>query len=413
MSKKATILVVDDNELNMQMAADLLDLAGFGTLQAEDAAHGIELAKSKHPDLILMDMNMPVCDGYQATRLLKDDPATRPIPVVAFTAMAMAEEQQMAIESGCSGVICKPIDIGSFSETVGSYLEGGQSPEPAQAEATPLAPQVAASASATDLNPPSAMDNPPTRDLSRSSSIDPDGYVALDEYESFINRVSHDLQSPLRKLRQFSGFLKESARKELSPDNYQMLEALDRSANQMAALLSDLLELSRVGRKESPMTEFPLLAAVNEALQRNQAAIDEQQAEIKLGDMMVVEANYHQLVLLFSHLLENALKYSIPGQTSHIFIGCTPLLAEGALEITVQDNGMGFKPEYSQQIFEPLTRLHGVSQLGGTGVGLAIVKKIVDRHRGTIRVDSMPNQGATFTIRLPLRQNAADLSGRI
>jgi len=375
----------------MQMAKDLLNLAGFATLEAPDAITGISLAQDRHPDLILMDMHLPLCDGYEATRRLKAEPTTHNIPVLAFTALAMENEQKRALDAGCIGVICKPIDVETFAQTVSTYLPhngGGGAPSPV-------------SFSVQGSRMPGVNRDTPEMNVSRSISS-----ISSDEYEGFINRVSHDLQSPLRKIRQFSGFLKDSAKTELSAENYQMLESLDRSAAQMYDLLSGLLQLSRVGRLETNMTEFNLLAVINEAMQNNQAAIHEKKAEVELGDMAVVEGNYQQLVQLFTQLIENALKYSAMDRTPRLVIHCLARVNTGMAEITVQDNGIGFKSEYADMIFQPLKRLHGVSQFSGVGLGLALVKKIVERHQGSIRVESEPDRGTTFTIALPLRQTA-------
>ncbi len=122
MSNKGKILVIEDNRLNFDMACELLDLAGFETFFAEDAINGIKTARDVHPDLILMDLHMPYTDGFTATQTIKSDPDLKAIPIVAFTALAMREEQEKALAVGCSGVISKPIDVSHFAETVEDYL---------------------------------------------------------------------------------------------------------------------------------------------------------------------------------------------------------------------------------------------------------------------------------------------------
>lgn len=117
-----TILIIEDNEQNLDMAKDLLQRAGFKTIEAEDADSGIKIAKEQKPALILMDMHLPVMNGYEASQILKNDPMTRDIPIVGFTALAMEEDQKRAIEHGCIGVIAKPIDVDRFAELVASYL---------------------------------------------------------------------------------------------------------------------------------------------------------------------------------------------------------------------------------------------------------------------------------------------------
>lgn len=121
-SSKETILVIEDNLLNLDMACELLEAAGFRTFHAEDALTGIKIAKEIVPDLILMDLHLPYTDGFMATQMIKADPLLTNIPIVAFTALAMREDQERALTAGCSGVISKPIDINKFASTVASYL---------------------------------------------------------------------------------------------------------------------------------------------------------------------------------------------------------------------------------------------------------------------------------------------------
>ncbi len=129
--KQPVILLVEDNPMNLEMAKFLLQNAGFQTVEAEDAATGIRIAKESQPDLILMDLHMPVLNGYEASKILKSDPVTAHIPIVAFTAHAMEDEQQKALDFGCSGIISKPIDVDQFSRQVAGFLVAKGEPSPA------------------------------------------------------------------------------------------------------------------------------------------------------------------------------------------------------------------------------------------------------------------------------------------
>lgn len=121
-AKKGKVLVIEDNLLNLDMACELLQYGGFDTYQAEDGETGIRMARQVQPDLILMDLHMPKQDGFATTRQIKSDPTLKDIPIVAFTALAMREDQEKALAAGCSGVICKPIDVSHFSETISRYM---------------------------------------------------------------------------------------------------------------------------------------------------------------------------------------------------------------------------------------------------------------------------------------------------
>jgi len=116
------VLVIEDNPMNMQLAVDLLEVAGYITFQAETAEKGIELAKTESPDLILMDISLPGMDGLTATGILKQNPDIKDVPIVALTAHAMRGDETKAMEAGCTGYITKPIDTKAFPKTVAGYI---------------------------------------------------------------------------------------------------------------------------------------------------------------------------------------------------------------------------------------------------------------------------------------------------
>jgi two-component system cell cycle response regulator DivK len=118
----AVILIVEDNPLNLELASDILEGAGYAVISAALAREGLRLAKDEQPDLVLMDIRLPDLDGMQAVRLLKDDPATRAIPVIALTAQAMRGDEETARAAGFDGYISKPINTRTFAKTVAAYL---------------------------------------------------------------------------------------------------------------------------------------------------------------------------------------------------------------------------------------------------------------------------------------------------
>ncbi len=117
-----TVLVIEDNEMNMKLARSLLQIGKYSVLEAIDAENGIRLAREHHPDLILMDIQLPGLDGLTATRKIKNDPAVKDITIVALTSYAMQGDEKKAMDAGCAGYIAKPIDTRSFLETVGQFL---------------------------------------------------------------------------------------------------------------------------------------------------------------------------------------------------------------------------------------------------------------------------------------------------
>ncbi|MBF0450641.1 MAG: response regulator [Candidatus Magnetomorum sp.] len=120
--KEKSILIIEDNQMNMEMATDLLEIAGYKVLQAENAEDGIQMARKQHIDLILMDIALPGMDGLEATRVLKKDPKTKDIPIVALTAHAMKDDNDEALKIGCSGYITKPFNTRTFASAIGHFF---------------------------------------------------------------------------------------------------------------------------------------------------------------------------------------------------------------------------------------------------------------------------------------------------
>ena len=118
-----TILIIEDNPLNLELASDLLEVAGYTVLRANAAEEGLQVARESKPDLVLMDVSLPGMDGLEATAALKKDPATAHIPVVALTAHAMKGDEEKAMSAGCAGYLTKPIDTRAFTSTIARYLK--------------------------------------------------------------------------------------------------------------------------------------------------------------------------------------------------------------------------------------------------------------------------------------------------
>lgn len=383
MSQSGTVLIVEDNELSLKMARSLLQNEGYKTLEASNADAGIRLARDHQPNLILMDMHLPVKSGYEASQELKKIPETRDIPIVAFTALAMEEEQKRALDQGCSGVISKPINIRNFAQSVETFMAAGGTPR---------------------RNTPSPTDQAST--INEDASTCPQCRVKVEkatrDLEEFLYGASHDLQAPLRKIQQFAGLLEESITKgdAAQQESQVYLNKLSRSAGEMESLLQSLLVLSRIDRKGGSLTNCPLDETAARAINRYRDTIRDCGARVEVGRLDCVEADPHQIQLVFQELLENALKFRKEGQQSVIRIE-GGRLDDAVYEIRVEDNGIGFAEGDGEQAFRPFQRLIGGGYTGH-GIGLAIVKKIIERHQGKITAQSKPGVGTCFRIQLPL-----------
>jgi len=179
------------------------------------------------------------------------------------------------------------------------------------------------------------------------------------------------------------------------------LDRVVNSASRMRQLLRDLLEFSRVATRPEPFKKIDLVTIVREAANVFEASVKETGCQIEIENIPAIEADETQMLGLFQNLIGNALKFR-GGETPRIKV-YGKLEKKRICEIFVKDNGIGFDPQFAELIFKPFQRLHR-SEYDGTGMGLAICRKIAERHGGSIRAESEPGKGSTFIIRLPVKQ---------
>ncbi len=223
------------------------------------------------------------------------------------------------------------------------------------------------------------------------------------ELQEFAFVASHDLQEPLRKIQTFGSMLQTRCETALDDSGQVYLDRVLKSATRMRLLLDDLLQYSRVAARPEPFKRVNLMKTVREAADVFEEQIKQEGAKLEIGDLPVIAADEGQMIRLFQNLIGNALKFRSAAQpVIQIYAHCSSH-GRGYCDICVKDNGIGFEQRYADLIFKPFQRLHG-RIYEGTGMGLAICRKIAERHGGTIRADSEPGAGAAFTIRLPLEQ---------
>lgn len=224
------------------------------------------------------------------------------------------------------------------------------------------------------------------------------------DLEEFSYVASHDLQEPLRKITAYGDILHEDYADKLGPEGQESIKTMQKAAGRMQQLIQALLEYSRVTRKVRPPEPVPLEPLITEVLSDLETAIEKSGGAVEAGRLPTIQADPIQMRQLFQNLIGNALKFSRKEIPPLVTIQAKVLDSPNSKEVEIQvaDNGIGFDPKFTQKIFQPFQRLVTREQYQGTGIGLSVCKKIVERHGGTISVASVPDKGTTFTIRLPM-----------
>lgn len=221
------------------------------------------------------------------------------------------------------------------------------------------------------------------------------------ELDQFATIASHDLQEPLRKVIAFGDRLKSEYGGALDDKGRDYVERVQNASRRMLDLITDLLRFARVTSQAQAFEATDLNDTVAAAVSDLEERVRRENGEVQIGRLPVVDGDPVQLRQLMQNLIDNGLKFHAPDRPPRVRVAAAA--REGHSEITVSDDGIGFDPKYAQRIFEPFRRLRGSGSYEGTGMGLAICHKIVERHGGTLRATSQPGHGATFVITLPLK----------
>jgi PAS domain S-box-containing protein len=235
------------------------------------------------------------------------------------------------------------------------------------------------------------------------------------ELQDFASVASHDLQEPLRKIQAFGDRLRTKCAEQLSADGLDYLDRMQGAAGRMQTLINDLLTFSRVTTRPSPFAEVDLGRVASEVLSDLEVLLERVGGRVEIEELPVIEADPLQMRQLIQNLIGNALKFSRPEEPPVVRLSAQPLGPDGhsatsaqgaatAFRLAVSDNGIGFDEKYLDRIFTVFQRLHGRGAYEGNGVGLAVCRRIAERHGGSITAESAPGRGATFYVTLPARQ---------
>lgn len=370
-----SILIVDDVSTNLQLLIPHLEARGHVALVARGGEEAIARARYARPDLILLDVVMPGIDGFEACRRLKRDEATRDIPVIFMTALTATDDKIEGFRAGAVDYVTKPINAEEALARIDTHLTLHALRQQLAAQNQLLRQEVALRELAQAA-------------LQRSNA----------ELEQLAYVASHDMQEPLRMVASYLQLVVERYADKLDADGHEFIGYAVDGAKRMQALINDLLAFSRVNTKARPFEPTDIAKTVATAKLQLHVAIVESGAEITEGELPVVSGDAIQLLQLFQNLIGNAIKFR--GETPPR-VHLAAQAGGGGWIFSVSDNGIGIAPEYFERIFVLFQRLHGRRQYPGTGIGLALCKRIVERHGGRIWVESTPGRGSVFRFSLP------------
>jgi signal transduction histidine kinase len=367
--KKLRILMLEDVASDAELIERELRKAEleFAAKRVETKDDFLAGLRDYAPDLILSDYSLPTFDGISALALAREfTPLT---PFIIVTGSLSEETAVECIKAGAADYVIKE-NLVRIGPAVKGALEKKRAMEEKERAERALLKQ--------------------TYELARSNK----------ELEQFAYVASHDLQEPLRKIITFGDRLKDHSGSALDVTGQDYLHRMQHAALRMRQLVDALLKYATVTAEPEARENVDPGKTVREVLTDLEILTAQLKARVDVGKLPALHVNAMQLRQLFQNLIANALKFCEKGVAPAVRISGRDL-GNGFAEISVEDNGVGFDEKYADRIFMPFQRVHGDEELEGTGIGLTICHRIVQRHSGQITAKSVPGRGTTFVFTLP------------
>jgi signal transduction histidine kinase len=462
-TRGAHVLVVEDSPTEAARLGFILEDQGYRVSTARDGEQALARIRSEKPRLVVSDVLMPVMDGFELCRAIKADDELHDVPVILLTSLSNPKDVLWGLEARADYFLSKPCEEQDLIDKVGGLLT--QAPRiSSDAPAEPMRivyegrphvieadrREILSLLMATydhairqnrrladaqlDLRTVNARLEDAVEELKRSEeSLEQRVRTRTAELEAsnrqlasevrerqraeqelkqtllelersnaelqqFASVASHDLKEPLRTIVGYMEILQEDYQGQLDDDATHYVEIAITSAQRLRHLIDALLSYARVSTASQHLVPVDLAQIFDEVLSGLHEAVAERRAEVTRGPLPTVDADPIQMTQLLQNLIGNALKF---GTDEPARVRVEAAHGEGAWEISVADNGIGMDPAQASRIFEIFQRLHSHQAYAGTGIGLAICERIVQRHGGRIWVESQPGEGATFRFTLP------------
>lgn len=400
------ILIVDDKRENILPLQKILQLHGLQSDSAESGEEALRKILKQDYSLIIMDVQMPGMDGFEVVENLSGSNRTKDIPVIFLSAISKEKKYiSKGYQSGGVDYITKPVDPDLLIMKVKTFLKLHNQHNELKAVRDLLSKEIEIRKEAQENLETKVQER--TKDLQHKNE---ELELTNHELQQFAWVVSHDLKEPLRKIEMFVKLLKERYITE-EPTAVHYVDRTINAANRMSTLITDLLKYSRLSSDVTPeLTD--LNEVLGEVLDDLDYQIEKGGAKITADELPVATVVSSQLRQVFQNLIGNSLKFAKKDVPATIEIKSERVDSKSFdakvspvgkyCRITVRDNGIGFDNAYINKIFVIFQSLNARETYEGTGIGLAIVKKIIEKHNGLITANSQLGEGSTFTIILPL-----------
>jgi light-regulated signal transduction histidine kinase (bacteriophytochrome) len=406
------ILIVDDREDNLLSIETILEPDGYKLIKATSGRQALKILLNEHDfAMIMMDVKMPNLNGFETASLIYEREKLKHIPIIFITANNYGDENMYkGYQAGAVDYIYKPINPDVLRAKVSVLIDLYKKNIQLIAQEKKL---VAINKSLELEIQERMASEEKVKQLNRQlleniASLE----SANKDLDRFAFMASHDLQEPLRKIRTFSDRLYVKYRESLDDDGKANLIRIQKAAERMQNLITDILTFSKLSSEKIEFINSDLNKIVSEVIVEMDEEVRAKEANISVANLPVLQVNPGLIKPLFQNLIGNALKYCKKDTKPSIIIKADvglKNLTKGTdftrnyCRIFVEDNGIGFDQRYAEEIFGMFKRLHRNSEFEGTGIGLALCKKIVEQHNGFISARSKVGEGSTFIISLPLQ----------
>jgi signal transduction histidine kinase len=377
------ILIVDDQPENLVALRAILEHLGQNIVQARSGREALRVLLELDVAVILLDVKMPEMDGFETATLIRERERSRATPIIFLT--AADRNQTLAIRGYAVGAVdylIKPVVPEFVRSKVQVFVELARKNLQLQRQAALLRQGEQAARELADAR----------------AELVSDLETKNRELQTFSYAVSHDLRAPLRRIEGFSRALQESHASGLDAEGRRFLDRIRDSTAHMSELIDAMLHLSRVTRVELRQQQVALSDIATDISTQLSQAEPSRRVEFVIRPGVEVVGDARLLRTALENLFDNAWKFTAAREVGHIEFGV--LHAHAVPVYFVRDDGVGFDMAYRERLFAPFQRLHSARDFGGSGVGLATVQRIIERHGGTVWGESVPDQGATFSCTL-------------